>query len=104
MWGLRSLVELRREFVGLALQEGSNVSDLCRRFGISRKTGYKWLARGEAEGACLSDRSRRPLESPNRTSEPVEAKIVSLRNSHPAWGGRKLRRRLQDLGQEGLPA
>src|SRR5271155_4770555 len=98
-WVSRSIVELRREFVSLALQEGSNVSELCRRFGISRKTGYKWLGRGEAEGGCFSDRSRRPRESPTRTGEAVEAKIVALRSSHPAWGGRKLRRRLQDQGE-----
>src|ERR1700691_4874999 len=104
MWRLRSAVELRREFVSLALQERSNVSDLCRRFGISRKTGYKWLRRGEAEGACLSDRSRRPNESPQRTAGAVEGKIVSLRGEHPAWGARKLRRRLRDMGEEGLPA
>jgi len=104
MWGVRSIVELRSEFVSLALQEGSNVSDLCRRFGISRKTGYKWLGRGEGEGACLSNRSRRPHKSPKRTPEAMEAKIVSLRKSHPAWGGRKLSRRLQDLGEQVLPA
>jgi transposase InsO family protein len=104
MWRLRSVVELRQEFVCLALQEGSNVSDLCRRFGISRKTGYKWLRRGEEQGACLSDRSRRPDKSPKRTAAAVETKIVSLRGAHPAWGARKLRRRLSDVGEEGLPA
>ena len=103
-WVSRSIVELRREFVSLASQEGSNVSELCRRFGISRKTGYKWLGRGEAEGSLLSNRSRRPLASPKRTAEALEAKIVSLRGEHPAWGGRKLRRRLRDLGEQGLPA
>jgi transposase InsO family protein len=96
-------VELRREFVSLALQEGSNVSELCRRFKISRKTGYKWLGRSRAEGERFADRSRRPLESPTRTAAAVEAKVVSLRGEHPAWGGRKLRRRLEVLG-EGLPA
>ena len=44
-------MELRGEFVSLASQEDANVSELCRRFGISRKTGYKWLARGAGEGA-----------------------------------------------------
>jgi transposase InsO family protein len=87
----------------LASQEGANVSELCRRFGISRKTGYKWLARGAAEGACLSDRSRRPIHSPGRTAPAVEAEIVSLRATHPAGGGRKLRRRLEDMGGDNLP-
>ena len=97
-------MELRREFVSLALQEGSNVSELCRRFKISRKTGYKWLGRSRAEGECFADRSRRPLESPTRTAAAVEAKVVWLRGEHPVWGGRKLRRRLEVLGEEGLPA
>jgi len=104
MWVSRSVVELRREFVSLALQEGSNVSELCRRFKISRKTGYKWLERSRAEGERFTDRSRRPLESPTRTAAAVEAKVVSLRQEHPAWGGRKLRRRLEALGEQGLPA
>ena len=104
MWDSRSVVELRREFVCLALQEGANVSELCRRFKISRKTGYKWLGRSRAEGKGFADRSRRPLESPTRTAAAVEAKVVLLRGEHPAWGGRKLRRRLEVLGEEGLPA
>jgi transposase InsO family protein len=104
MWDPRSIVELRREFVSLALQEGSNVSELCRRFKISRKTGYKWLGRSGAEGESLADRSRRPRESPTRTAAVVEAKVVWLRGEHPAWGGRKLRRRLEALGEENLPA
>jgi len=103
-WALRSLVELRGEFVSLASQEGSNVSELCRRFGISRKTGYKWLGRAEVEGACLVDRSRRPFESPNRTSAALESKIVALRGAHPAWGARKLLYRLKALGERDLPA
>jgi len=104
MWDSRSIVELRREFVSLALQESSNVSELCRRFKISRKTGYKWLERSRAEGELFTDRSRRPRESPTRTAAAVEAKVVLLRQEHPAWGARKLRRRLEALGEPGLPA
>jgi transposase InsO family protein len=96
-------MELRREFVSLALQEGSNVSQLCRRFEISRKTAYKWLGRSRVEGEGFEDRSRRPLESPTRTAAALEARIVSLRGEHPAWGGRKLRRRLREMGEESLP-
>jgi transposase InsO family protein len=75
----------REEFVGLARQPDANVSELCRRFGISRKTGYKWLARED-----LADRSRRPNSSPTRTSAELEAQVVSVRAEHPAWGGRKI--------------
>jgi transposase InsO family protein len=96
-------MELRREFVYLARWKGANVSALCRRFGISRATGYKWLERS-ASGAELVDRSRRPHHSPGRCSEAVEAAVLALRARHPSWGGRKLARRLRDLGYAGVPA
>ena len=65
--------------------------DLCRRFQISPKTGYKWLARFAAAGeAGLADRPRRPHQSPSRCSAAVEQAIVQARDAHPAWGPRKL--------------
>jgi len=95
----------RREFVMLAQVEGANMSELCRRFGISRKSGYKWLGRYLAEGeAGLADQPRRPRSSPGQTPAAVEAQVVGLRDTHPAWGGRKLRRRLLDLGHDSVPA
>ena len=88
----------------LALAEGSNMRELCRRFGVSPTTGYKWLVRHAAEGrAGLHDRSRRPEHSPGRTPGALEARVLALRDEHPAWGGRKLRRRLLDLGVTGVP-
>src|SRR4051794_8522496 len=84
----------RREFVQLAQQHAVSVVELCRRFGISRKTGYKWLDRAED----LREGSRRPHHSPDRTDACVEAQVVGLRHKHPAWGGRKISRRLRDLG------
>lgn len=93
----------RGEFVRLAGAEGANVAQLCRRFGISRKTGYKWLDR-ERAGEGVQDRSRRPHASPHRTSAETEAAVLALRAAHPSWGGRKLRRRLQDQGQTAVPA
>ena len=89
----------RREFVRLAQQTALSVAQLCRRFGISRKTGYKWLDRADD----LRERSRRPLQSPTRTDARVEAQVVALRHKHPAWGGRKIARRLQDLGVASVP-
>ncbi len=98
-WNEVSAVDLREEFVMLAQTEGSNMRGLCRRFGVSPTTGYKWLARHEAEGrAGLHDRSRRPGHSPGRTPAVLERRVLDLRDAHPAWGGRKLRRRLMDLG------
>ncbi len=96
-WQEVSMMESRSEFVRLAGLDAMNISQLCARFGISRKTGYKWLARAES-GEALSDRSRRPHASPRRTPQETEAAILALREQHPSWGGRKLRRRLADLG------
>lgn len=95
----------RQEFVLLATQEGVNVRQLCRRFGVSPKTGYKWLARFRAAGAAgLSDQSRRPKRSPARTEASVEQMVLEARAEHPAWGGRKLRRLLQQRGAIEIPA
>jgi len=109
-WKVDSLMIVREEFVVFARQPTANIAALCRRFGISRKTGYKWMARRAAADptagtAPLIDRSRRPACSPDKTSEAVEQRIVELRLKHPAWGARKIKRRLEDLGQgDDLPA
>ena len=104
-WGDVSIMSLRREFVMLASREGVNMRDLCRRFGVQPRIGYKWLARYAAEGeAGLADRSRRPHQSPDRTSEAMTELVLAVRDEHPAWGGRKIRRRLQDLGHDGVPS
>ncbi len=95
----------RREFVLLANQPDHNLSRLCSRFGISRKTGYKWLRRfreRQLEGLC--DLSRRPRSSPRRTSCDLEQTIVRLRKEHPAWGGRKLKARLVRMGERQVPS
>lgn len=104
-WKEVSTVDLREEFVTLARSEGANVRELCRRYGVSPTVGYKWLARHTAEGRPgLADRSRRPRHSPDRTPTALEERIVALRDRHPAWGGRKLRRRLLDLGVAAVPS
>jgi transposase InsO family protein len=67
------------------------MSELCERFGISRKTGYKWLKRFEVEGVDgLKERSRKPHSSPNRTSEEIQELLIEVRRSHPSWGPEKL--------------
>ncbi len=104
-WKDASLMSLRLEFVTLASCPGANVRELCRRYGVSPKAAYKWLARfREGGSAALADRSRRPGTSPARTPGPVEAEVLRLRDENPAWGGRKLRRRLADLGHADVPA
>jgi transposase InsO family protein len=85
------VVEKRTEFVLLASKEGNNMSALCQRFGISRKTGYKWLKRyAEGTPEALQDRSRCPVRSPRRTHGMLEEAVLSIREAHPAWGGRKI--------------
>lgn len=104
-WQEVDTMSLRKEFIMLAKQPGANRRALCRRFGISPKTAYKWLARYKAVGAeGLADRSRRPHTSPQRTATDVERSILTLRDKHPAWGGRKLRSRLEVLEQTDLPS
>ena len=104
-WREVSAVSLRQEFVTLASAPCANDSELCRRYGVSRFTGYKWLGRYGSEGAPgLADRSRRPLRSPGRTPAGVEAAVIELRTAHPAWGARKISARLLALGVERVPS
>jgi transposase InsO family protein len=95
----------RREFVMLFEQEGANRRELCRRFAVSPTTGYALAARYRLEAeAGLKDRSRRPHRSPDRTPAEIEELILAVREEHPVWGGRKIRRRLIDLGHEDVPS
>ncbi len=105
-WFGGSVQSQRLDFCCLAVQESDvTFTELCSRFGISRKTGYKWLDRYVAGGpSALEDLSRAPRSSPTRTSVEVEEKVLEVREKHPAWGGRKIRRRLLDLGSVDVPA
>ena len=99
------MAEQRLEFVVLAETGSVPFAVLCRRFGIKRDTGYKWLARYRADGeAGLEDRSRAPHTSPLRTDEAMEQLVCQVRQAHPAWGGRKLRGFLLRHGHVGVPA
>lgn len=101
-WREVSILEQRREFVRLAVQEGANRRELCRRFGIHHTTGYKWLERWTGEGE-LRDRSRCPHNSPGRTKGEIEQAILAVRDAHPAWGPRKIARYLERAG-DAVPA
>lgn len=101
-WQERSVEHERAAFVEMA-QEDVPIAELCRHFGISRKTGYKWLARA-AMGEGLTDHSRRPQTSPQQTAPALEAQILALRQQHPAWGGRTLHHRLVAMGIANVPA
>lgn len=105
-WQEVTRVSLREEFVKLASQEGANRRELCRRFKIAAKTGYKWLARHEQAGTeGLKDRSRRPHHSPGRSSTEVERAVIKLRQqSRNCWGGRKIAKLLSTAGLPDAPA
>jgi transposase InsO family protein len=104
-WKVRSLMSSKKEFILLALSCQGNVSELCRRFGISRKTAYKWINRYATEGeAGLLERSRKPLSSPNATSLDSQEAIFEIRKVVPAWGGRKIRALLDRFGFDPVPA
>jgi transposase InsO family protein len=84
-------MEERRRFVARLL-DGEAMTDVCRAFGISRKTGYKVFARYKEHGlAALSDRSRRPVRYANQLPPQIEGLIVRLKQEKPHWGARKLR-------------
>lgn len=91
----------REELCRLALAEGSNRRELCRRFNVQPRILYKWLERYRALGADgLADRSRRPHRSPGRTDRLVEAAVLAVRRDNPAWGGRKIAASLRRQGVE----
>src|ERR1700710_2654393 len=96
-WREVSVMEQRREFVRLAMQEGANRREPCRRFGIHPETGYKWLGRWQAEqdGAGAS---RRPPSRPQQTTKAIEGRVLAVRDAHPAWGARKIARCLEREG------
>lgn len=89
-------MEQRERFVILAQSDRYTKKELCEHFGISRKTGDKWLSRYEAEGKKgLEERSRAPKCVANRTDAEVERLIVKEKRLHPTWGPKKLQRVLE---------
>src|SRR5215470_9006762 len=90
-WKASSVMEERLRFVARLL-DGETMSDVCRDFGISRKTGYKIFDRYREHGLeALTDRSRRPVRYANQLPPPIESLIVRLKGEKPHWGARKIR-------------
>lgn len=103
-WREYSVMSQRRELVVFA-SDNSNISHLSRRYGISRKTAYKWIKRYIQEGEeGLSDRSRRPRHSPMKTPTRLERAVLKVRKDHSTWGGRKIRARLIAIGYDDVPS
>lgn len=104
-WKELTTMSQKIEFVHFAIADGSNIAQLCRRFGISRKTGYKWIKRFQTDGyPGLADHSRKPKSSPATTGDAMQKAILQVRGQHRAWGGRKIRRYLQNRGWQKVPA
>ena len=104
-WREVTAMSERSEFLGFVTQGDLTMSALCERYGVSRKTGYKWLRRARESGLeGLADHGRRPHNSPLRTSPELEALICDLRSQHPVWGGRKLHHLLRRDGLARVPA
>lgn len=102
-WQERDTVSLRKEFILQALQEDSNITNLCRRYGVSRKTGYKWIQRYRS-GEDLTDQSRRPKNSKVFTEPKTIEGILKIRSAHPSWGARKIQAVLRREKITPLPA
>lgn len=96
-WKDKTVEELREEFKEAA-REAKNFSMLCRAFGISRKTGYKWIAR-----QSVSDLSHAPHRVPGRTPAEVEDAILQVRAENQAWGAKTIRKVLENNGYPDLP-
>lgn len=82
---------LKMEFVEKASRPGVRMAELCRQYGISRETGYKWLKRFKRDGyAGLEEQSRAPHSSPLMKAEELVQAVLEAREAHPSWGPRKL--------------
>ena len=103
-WEEKTVSDQRAEFVAQVIMGEESMSALCRAYGISRPTGYKWVARF-LNGESLCDRSHAPLGRPFRTDPGMEQRILEVRDAHETWGPRKIRRYLMDTGvMDALPA
>src|SRR6266705_1039333 len=95
-WRNTAPMDQRTQFIADHLRETQTITELCDRYGVSRKTGYKWIDRYLRLGpAGLEERSRRPHRAPNQTADEIGAAILEARHRHPVWGGKKLRALLQ---------
>ena len=85
-------MDQRLQFLSSYQKEEMSVADLCREYGISRPTGYRWInLYNETDPEGFVDRSRSPHGCSHATLEPIENAIFALRAKHPSWGARKLK-------------
>src|SRR5580704_7201319 len=95
-WKERTAMDERKEFIEEGKLNVDGFAELCRKYGITRQTGYKWVKRFQTEGERgLEEHSRAPRESPQAMGREVVDRVIGLRQQHPHWGPRKLRWYLQ---------
>ena len=100
-WKEGCILDQRLQFLSSYQKDEMSVADLCRAYGISRPTAYRWINRYNETGPeGPVDRSRRPHTCSHATLEPMENAIFVLRAKHPSWGARKLKARLEMLQPE----
>lgn len=97
-WNEVKPMDQKIHFVTFCLKGDQSMTELCRLFGISRKTGYKWLDRYERHGDDgLKDRSRTPQRIPHKSSQDVVDFVIAQRKKHPTWGGRKIAQKARKI-------
>lgn len=99
------LVEQRYKAVLEVIEGAASVTDVARRYGVSRQTVHKWLVRYASHGlAGLVDKSSKPDTCPHQMPPAVEAKVLEMRRAHPEWGPRTILNRLTRAGTAPLPS
>jgi transposase InsO family protein len=84
-------MDQKTQFIADYLRKTLSLTELCELYGVSRKTGYKWIERYLTSGPSgLEDRSRKPGSSPHQTPQHVVEALIEVRGRHPSWGAKKL--------------
>jgi transposase InsO family protein len=104
-WNIKDTQSMRLEFIEELMSGKFKITTLCQKYGIARKTAYKWIRRYKHEGVeGLIDRSKAPNSRPNITEDEKINLILQIREKYPAWGGRKLRQVLINQGHQDVPS
>ncbi len=100
-----SNVEQRYDAVVAVIRDGLSVTEAAQKYGVSRQTLYRWMARYEAGGLdALSDRSHRPHHVPHQMAAELCARVLELRRQHPGWGPLRLQHHLKKEGFDDVPS
>ena len=104
-WKERLIMEERKSFIHAVMESKQSFNDTCLEFGISRKTGYKWLHRFEDGGyPGLEDQSRRPNSAPGQLPEGLVCELIKLKLAHSSWGPKKIQTLFGRIHGESTPS